>query len=135
MGEIISATKIFADMGQVAGGVSVGGAVWLQRISKFADSDARKTEGKKAIGVDGFAGVQETTGGGTITMTEYRQDKPQVDWRKVKKDKKYFMIMTQDENSGLREKFLRCRVSKVDRSADDEGQHTDEIEIIYGSKV
>lgn len=134
MGEIISQTKLYADFGATPGG-SGGGAVWMQRVTNFKVTDARSTEGVRAVGVRGFAGVREKEGGGTIALTELRQDTPQIDWRKIKKDRKYFMLTAQDENGGVREKFLRCRVSKVDRSADDDGNHTDEIEIIFGEAV
>ena len=59
----------------------------------------------------------------------------QFDWRKAKKKNQILQITTQDENGGVREKFLRCTVSKVDKSMDDEGNHTDEIELIYGESV
>lgn len=136
MAEIISQTKVFIDFGAAAGVAgSIGGAIWLQRLTKFQVTDARSTEGVKAIGVSGFAGVREKQGGGTIAITELRQDSAQVDWRQIKKERKYFTLTTQDENNGKRSKFLRCRISKVDRGADDEGMHTDEIEVIYGEEV
>lgn len=134
MAEIISQTKIFADFGATTGG-SGGGAIWLQHATKLQCTDERSAEGVKAIGVSGFAGIRRKQGGGKIMLTENRVDDPQVAWRALLKDRKYFMIMVQDENGGVREKYLHCTVSKVDRSSDDEGQHTDEIEIIYSSQV
>jgi hypothetical protein len=134
MGEILSQTKIFADFGATAGG-SPGGAIWLQRISSMKVTDERSVEVVKAIGIEGGAGFRRKTGGGTLMLTENRQDKPQVDWRKLKRDKKIFMIMAQDENNGQREKFFSCTVSKIDRSASDEGEHTDEIELKFLSSI
>jgi hypothetical protein len=136
MGEITSQTKVFIDFGAASGiAGSIGGAIWLQRLTKFQVTDARSTEGVKAIGVSGFAGVREKECGGTIAITELRQDVPQVDWRQIKRERKYFTLTTQDENNGKRAKFLRCRVSKIDRGADDEGMHTDEIEVVFGQEV
>lgn len=136
MPEIISQAKIFVDFGAAPGvSGSVGGAIQLQFATKLQVNDARSTEGVKAIGVSGFAGFRDKQGGGTLQLTENRHTPRQVDWRKIKKERKYFMITTQDENGGVREKFLRCRVSKVDRGLDDEGMHTDEIEILFGDQV
>jgi hypothetical protein len=64
-----------------------------------------------------------------LTLTENRQDRPAVDWFAVKKDGKKFTITTQDENGGKRLKFRPCKVSKVNPSLSDEGEHQLEIEI------
>lgn len=134
MGEILSQTKIFVDFGATPGG-SGGGAIWLQRVSSLKVTDDRSVDVVKAIGVKGGAGFRRKSGGGTLMLTENRQDDPQVDWRKLKSDEKIFMMMAQDENGGPREKWFSCTVSKVDRSASDEGEHTDEIEIKFLSSV
>lgn len=133
--QFTSSTKIFVDFGATApaaGGVgSPGGAIWLQAITSFKDTDDRSKEVKKAIGVKGGAGYQRKQGGGTIMLTELRQQTPQVNWRQLLRDEKEFMVMAQDENNGPRQKWLIVTVSKVDRSMSDEGEHTDEIELKY----
>lgn len=134
MGEIISNSKIYLDASATPGG-AIAASLWLQRITSFKVTDAESAEGKKAIGVKGFAGYVRKNGGGTIAITELRQDKPQFDWRKAKKKNQTLQITTQDENGGVREKFLRVVVSKVDKSLDDEGNHVDEIELLYGESV
>ncbi len=125
-----SSTKIFVDFGATPGG-SLGGAVWLQAITSFKVTDERATEIKKGIGVRGGAGYVRKQGGGSIAMTETRQQLPQVDWRLLHREEKIFMVMAQDENQGPREKWLSVTVSKVDRSSNDEGEHTDEIELKF----
>lgn len=125
-----SNSKIFVDFGATAGG-STGGAIWLQAITKFADTDESSVEVKKAIGVQGGAGFQRKQGGGKIMLTEIRQQSPQVRWRKAKRERKVFMVMAQDEDNGPRTKWLYVTVSKVDRSMSDEGEHTDEVELVY----
>lgn len=130
MGEVLSQTKLFIDYGGTAASPG-GGAVWLDRVTSFKDTDERSVEVVKAIGVSGGAGYRRKPGGGTLALTELRQGKPQVDWRRLLRDRKLFMIMAQDEDGGPRQKWFRCTVSKVDRSASDEGEHTDEIEIKY----
>lgn len=137
MAEVISQSKIFVDFNAGTGGGTTiaGGAIWCQYLTKVDAKDAGSVEGVKGIGSRGFVGVREKAGGGTANFTENRVDKPQVNWRKLKRTKKYFTITIQDENGGPREKYLRCRVSKVDHSLDDEGQHIDEIEVIYAEQV
>lgn len=130
MSEIISQTKCFVDMSATAGG-SGGGSLLLERIKDVKISDERGVEILKAIGVRGGAGYRRKTGGGTLAISEYRTIAPQVDWRAVLRDQKVFTWTMQDENSGLREKFLGCTVSKIDRSADEEGTHMDDIEIKF----
>lgn len=130
MPNFISQSRIFADFGATAGG-SAGGAVWLQNVMSMKVTDDRSTDVIKAIGVDGGAGFRRKTGGGTISLTENRVVNPIVDWRRLRKEGKQFMIMAQDEQGGVREKWLLCMVSKVDRSLSDEGEHQDEIEIKF----
>ncbi len=129
MGEMISNSKLFLDYGPTQGG-SGGGAIWLQRIQNIKVTDDRGVEVKKALGVRGGAGFIRTEGGGTITLSEYRQDAPQVRWRQLLKDRKIFMLALQDDD-GVREKWFSCTVSKVDRSDDEDGNHMDEIEIKF----
>lgn len=124
-----SQTKIFIDFGSSAS--APGGAVWLQSITDAEVNSDKSVEVLATIGVEGGAGWRTKTGGGTIMLTELRQAKPQVLWRLLEKNKTEFMIMAQDENAGPREKWLPCRISKVERSMDAEGKHTDKIEIKF----
>lgn len=125
-----SQSKIFIDFGAGASG-SPGGAIQLLSITDGEANSDKSVEVVTTIGVDGGAGWRTKTGGGTITFTELRQKKPQVKWRRLEKEKTEFMIMAQDENGGPREKWLPCRISKVERSMDSEGKHTDKIEIKF----
>jgi len=129
MGEMISNSKLFIDFGQTEGG-SGGAAIWLQRCQNMKVSDDRGVEVKKALGVRRGAGFIRKQGGGTITISEYRQDDPQVRWRRLLKDEKIFILALQDDD-GVREKWFDCTVSKVDRSDNDDGEHMDEIEIKF----
>ncbi len=126
---LISNAKLFIDFGATEGG-SGGAALWLQRAQNMKVTDERGVEVKKAIGVRGGAGFVRKEGGGTITISEYRQDEPQVRWRRLIKDAKVFMLTVQDDD-GVREKWFNCTVSKVDRSLDDDANHMDEIEIKF----
>jgi hypothetical protein len=135
MPDVISQSKIYADFGATASvggaGGSAGGAILLEFAESLKDTDERSVDIVKAIGKKRGAGYRRKAGGGTIMITENRQNFPQVDWRKVKRDEKIFTITVQDENGGVRQKFLKCTVSKVDRSMSAEGEHQDEIEIKY----
>lgn len=129
MANIISQSKIYVDMSATGGG-SPGGSVLLEFADSLKITDGRSVDIVKAIGKKRGAGFRRKSGGLTLMLTESRQDRPQVDWRKVKRDEKVFTITTQDENGGVREKFLKCTVSKVDKSMSAEGEHQDEIEIV-----
>ncbi len=125
-----SNSKLFVDFGATLGG-SGGGAVLLQAVTSAKETEEGSIEVKPAIGVRGGAGMIEKQGGGTIMLTETRHNPPQVKWRQLKRDKKYFMVMCQDEDNGPRQKWFNVRVSKVERSMSAEGEHTDEIELKY----
>lgn len=129
MSDLISNAKLYIDMGATSGG-SGGAALWLQHVSKMKVTDERGVEIKKAIGVRGGAGYIRKEGGGGIALSEYRQAIPQVRWRKLFKDKKIFTFAVQDDD-GVRHKFFSCTVSKVDRDADEDGNHMDDIEIKF----
>lgn len=127
--EIVSNAKLFIDFGPTEGG-SGGGAIWLQRVQNLKVTDDRGVEVRKALGVRGGAGFTRKQGGGTLTISEYRQADPQVRWRRIQRDEKVFQMALQDDD-GVREKWFDCTVSKVDRSADEDGNHMDEIEIKF----
>jgi hypothetical protein len=130
-GDLISNSKLYIDFGPTDGG-SAGGSLWLERIQNMKVTDERGAEVKKALGKRGGAGVIRKQGGGTITLSEYRHQNPQVRWRVLLKEGKWFQLALQDEgDDGVREKWFDCTVSKVDRSADEDGNHMDEIEIKF----
>ena len=130
-GDLISNAKLFIDFGPTDGG-SAGGSLFLERVTNFKVTDERGAEVKKALGKRGGAGLIHKEGGGTLMLTELRHANPQVRWRTLRKEKKWFQIALQDDDpDGVREKWFDCQVSKVDRSADDDGNHTDEIEIKF----
>lgn len=129
MGEMVSNSKLFIGFGRTDGG-SAGGAIWLQRIQNMKVTDDRGVEVKKAMGVKRGAGFIRKGGGGTITLSEYRQDVPQVRWRRLLKEEKIFQLSLEDDD-GVREKWFSCTVSKVDRSDNEDGEHMDEIEIKF----
>lgn len=130
-----SNSKAFIDFGASAASAASpiaqpGGAIWLQAVSNVEEDDEGSVETKPAMGVSGAAGFITKEGGKKLTVTEYRQTKPQVKWRALKKAKTLFMFMVQDENGGPRQKWFPCRVSKVTRGSDAEGKHEDKIEIV-----
>lgn len=128
-----SQTKLFIDFPATTGG-SGGGALLIPDADKMDVTDDGEVKVVKTIGV-GPAGHREVLGGQMIKLTVNRSAAPAVKWRRLKKDKKYFMLMVQDENGGSREKFFNCRVSKIGRTANAEGEHQDEIEIAATANV
>lgn len=136
MGEMISNAFLYVDAGATEGG-SGGRLVKLEHVSKVSVKDDRGVEIKKAIGVRGGAGYKRTEGGGTMTLSEYRQDKPKVPWRQWRDEKKVFEMSIQDEgvpgssSLGVLEQWHSVTVSKVDRDLDDDGNHMDEIELKF----
>lgn len=136
MGEMISNAGLFVDAGATEGG-SGGRLVKLEHVSKMSVKDDRGVEIKKAIGVRGGAGYKRTQGGGTITLSEYRQDKPKCPWRQWRDEGKIFEVMVIDDgvpgssSEGVTEAWHSVTVSKVDRDLDDDGNHMDEIELKY----
>jgi hypothetical protein len=130
-GELISNADLFIDF--PAAGESSGGSILLDRVTNMKVTDERGTEIKRTIGKKrGAAGYIRKKGGGKIMLTELRHANPVVRWRRLWIDDTVFMLTAQDDaEDGVREKWFSCTVSKVDRSMDEEGNHTDEIEITY----
>lgn len=132
-GDLISNAKLYVDFGPTEEG-SAGGSIWLERISNMKVTDERGAEVKKALGKRGGAGVIRKEGGGTITLSEYRHENPQVRWRRLRDEEVWFQLALQDDApDGVREKWYDCTVAKVDRTADEDGNHMDEIEIKFMS--
>lgn len=139
MSNTTSQSKIFIDIDAQNAtqtlGPAPGAAIWLTHFTNFKVTDERSVEIVKAVGVKGGAGFRRKTGGGSISATETRQDVPQVDWRQMRDRETVFMLMAQDENDGMREKWFNVTVSKVDRTMDDESKHEDEIEFKFLSSI
>lgn len=130
MAEITSQTVCYIDFSATPSG-SGGGSIRLARVKDAKIKDDKKAVVVKALGVNGGAGFRRTTGGGTLTLAVYRDAKPEVNYRQLQADKKLFAFTMQDENGGIRETFFPCTVSNVDRNDDEEGNHMDEVEIVF----
>jgi hypothetical protein len=134
MGEIVSQVKFFADIGSAsASGLLTGGASRLLTKVKSADvKDDRDVEVVMAVGVEQGAGFRDKQGGGEISLVVYRETgpTPEVDWRKVKNDRKTFTFTIADEQLGQRENFT-CRVAKIDAKDDEQGVHEDTVTLKF----
>lgn len=128
MANMISDAGLYIDFGE--DGDAAGAALKLEYVQNLKEADGRSVEVKKAMGVKGGAGVIRKNGGGTLTLSEYRHDDPQVRWRRLRKLGTFFTLSVQDEG-GVRQKWFSCTVSKIDRDDDDDGNHMDSIEIVY----
>ncbi len=129
MGNITSQTKCFIDFGPTPS--AAGGSLFHGRVKSVKIKDERGVEVVKAVGVKGGAGHRHKEGGGSLTLEIYREDRPTVKFRSLKKNRQSFTWTMQDENSGMRERFFGCQVSNVDRDADDDGNHMDTVEIKF----
>lgn len=115
MGEISSKAKIFINSRSA-------GNFQLKRVKSGDTKDNSKVETVTAAGVDEGAGHREKPGGHTITLEVFREDKPEVDYNKLKRLKERFEITLEDED-GTREQYQACRVSDVSRKFDDQGEN------------
>jgi hypothetical protein len=131
MGNITSNTKCFIDFGATPS--AAGGSLFHGRVKSAKVKDDRGVEVVKAMGVKGGAGHRHKEGGGALTLEIYREDKPTVRFRQLKKNRTMFTWTMQDENAGVRERFYGCQVSNVSRDADDDGNHMDTVEIVFTS--
>ena len=134
MGEFVSDSKYFIDFGAVnALGRSTGaGSRLLTKVKKVSGKSDSKTETPSAGGVKQAAGFKRKEGGGTLTLTVYRETgpNPEVNWRRLEADRKTFTFTIADEFSGLRESFL-CQVSNIDREDDENGTHEDTVVLAF----
>ncbi len=121
MGEIASKAKVFINS-------KTAGNFQLKRVKSGDVKDNSKVETITAAGVDEGAGHRDKPGGHTITLEVFREDIPEVDWRKLKRLKERFEITLEDED-GTREQYQACRVSDVSRKFDDQGENMDTIMI------
>jgi len=131
MGEVVSQSKFFADFGATTGGSS-GGSRLLTKVKSVDVKDDRDVEVVMASGVEQGAGFRDKQGGGELSLSVYRETgkDPEVNWRKVKSDRKVFTFTIQDEDLGQRESF-RCRVAKIDSKDDEAGVHEDTVTLKY----
>lgn len=122
MGEPNSVAKIYIDYS--------GGNFQLRRVKNLKDDPERTLEIRKAVGVKGGAGFKKSEGGCGITLSVYRESPtPEVNYRRLEQTGERFTITTQDEDGGQREQYQACRVEKVSRSTDDDGENVDEVMI------
>jgi hypothetical protein len=131
--QMISDADLFIDFGATEGGTG-GAAILLEYVTNMKVTDERGVETKKTIGGrrKGAKGYIRKKGGGKIMLTELRHASPKVSWNRLWDDDKVFMLVAQDDaEDGVREKWFGVTVSKADRGMDDEGNHTNEIELAF----
>ena len=114
-----------------------GKAGQLLTCEKFDVKEGGSVEGVVTIGVNEGAGHREKQGAHTISMTFIRTagSNPEVDWVYAKQTKKRFTISTEDDDGGLKQSWLYCRVSKIDPSKDPDGNHKDEVEVVALQRI
>ena len=124
MGEINSKALIYIDCTK--------GNFQLRRVKNLKDDVDRTLEVRKAVGVEGGAGFKKSTGGGSLTLSVYRESpEPEVDYRALEESGERFTITIQDEDGGPREQYQACRVEKATRTLDDDGENMDEVSIKF----
>ena len=134
MGEVVSQCKFFVDFSSTSavGALTGGGSRALTKVKSADIKDDRDVEVVMAVGVEQGAGFRDKQGGGELSLTVYRETGPlpEVNWRKLKRDRKVFTFTIQDEQSGQREAFT-CRVAKIDSKDDEQGVHEDTVTLKY----
>lgn len=135
--DIASNVDVFLDYGPGAVGAngqpsSPGSSRKLERVDKIKVKDDSGVEIVLALGVFQGAGFREKQGGGTISLMSYCQvsKTPEVNWHKVKLEKKIVTFTIQFEGNGLRHNFT-CRVSKAEPGADTGGVVEEEVELAW----
>ena len=126
MGDIVSRVKIFIDYS--------GGQLQLKRLKSGDEDSDEDIEVVRTIGVDGGAGFRDQTGGGSLAFDVFREINAEVDWRKLRRTKEKFKMRFEDEG-GTQEQFLPCRVAKVSRKSDSDGNHMDSVKVVYANRV
>lgn len=133
MGEIVSDTKFFIDLGALnSQGRSTGAASrLLTKVKKVDRKDDRKAEVMKAGGVKQGAGFRRQQGGGSLTLTVYRETgTPEVDWLQLQDDEKVFTFTLADERKGQRVSYT-VTVSNIDGADDENGTHEYTVVLVY----
>lgn len=127
MGEPQSKARIYIDFS--------GGNFQLHRVKSADVAFDAKLDVVLAIGVEGGAGYREQTGGGELTFEVYREDVPEVSYRKLYSSKERFGITFQDGMAGqvgVREQYRSCRVeSPPGRKIDEQGNMMDTVKIKF----
>jgi hypothetical protein len=108
---------------------SSAGNVRLRRVKSCDVSDGRSTEAVNAVGSDAPIGFRDKPGAMSLTLEVYDEPAPEVDYFALKLAREEFDFVIQDDG-GKRQQFIPCRVSKIDRSKNDEGEHMLSVEII-----
>jgi len=99
------------------------------------DIDAKhdaKIEIVTALGVEGGAGTRSQTGGGSLSGSFYREEKPlQVDWRRLYTTKEKFTMTYEDEN-GITQQYLFVQVTNWPNwKADNDGNVMDTVDMVF----
>jgi hypothetical protein len=106
------------------------GAKQLTRLRSYDVTDDAGVETRNAVGQDRPIGFVDKPGGASITFEYYSErPKPEIDWRKLRDSKELFSL-TQQIVGGERLQYPVCRVSKLNPSGDEEGEHMLSIEIV-----
>lgn len=134
MGDLSNQARHYINFGPVnaATGVvlSTAGAKQLLKVQKADWKDDRKAEAKKASGVRQGAGFRRQQGGGTVTLSVYRETgSPEVDWMQLQDDERVFTYTLSDER-GIGINFT-CTVSSVGGSSDENSENMFNVELAY----
>jgi hypothetical protein len=134
MAEFSSFAKHYINFGAInaLGIAGPAGAKLLTKVQKGDWKDDRKAEAKKAAGVRQGAGFRRSQGGGTVTLTVYRETgpAPEVNWMRLQDDEKVFTYTVADEKQGQRINFT-CTVSNIDGSSDENGENMMTVVLAY----
>jgi hypothetical protein len=127
MGEPQSKARIYIDYS--------GGNYQLKRVKSCDVSFEAKLEVVKAVGVNNGAGFREENGGGELTFEVYREDVPEVSYRKLYLSKERFGVTIQDGmpgQVGVREQYRSCRVeAPPGRKIDEAGNMMDTVKLKF----
>jgi len=122
--DVVSLSKIFVDGPEI-------GSKQLLRVKSIKESDDQDTVVVTAVGVSGGAGFQDKPGGGGFDLEVYREKiKPEVDWRKAKRDKWRFALTLADDD-GERNQYPACRVAQVSGDSDDGGSNMMTVKLVH----
>jgi hypothetical protein len=126
MGNVISSARLYIDYS--------GGNFQLKRVESLDEDDDSDTTVVTAIGVSGGAGNQDKEGGGKLKLEVFREDVPEVNYRRLKISKEFFSITVQD-NPGERWQYQGVRVAKVARKINTDGKLMDSVDCTWQQRV
>lgn len=104
-----------------------GGSTQLL-VKNFKASENGSTTIAKAMGI-GAAGFVHNRDGLSLSFDHYVVAAPEIDFRKLSRTKEVFAL-TEEKEGGKAVQFTHCVVSKVDYSADAEGEFMDSVEVM-----